>query len=118
MMKISWVTLILIALVLAGCGRQPTDDSKIVRLEPEDAYTLFVDQYVEHMREMDFTFMCEPFRDGVAVPKERGDNRVFIFDFQCDATYDGGKMVTSYRITSIATVKADHTWYIREINIE
>ena len=117
-MKIVWMTLVLVAFVLAGCGRTTTDDSQIVRLEPQEAYALFVEQYVAHMAEAKFSFICESFRDGVAVPKERGGNRVFIFDFQCDATYDGGKMVTHHRITSTATVKSDRTWYIREINIE
>lgn len=118
-MKKTWVTLILIALVLAGCGRQPTDDSKIVRLEPEDAYASFTRFLAADIQQKyDLIFLCEEYRDGVAVPRPNGGNRVFEFDFQCDGTIATEMIPVTHYITATATVRADHTWYIREINIE
>ena len=118
-MKKTWVALVLIALVLAGCGRQPTDDSKIVRLEPEDAYASFTKFLAaETQQKFEVMFFCEDYRDGVAVPRPNGGNRVFEFDFQCTGTIAKEMVGVPQHVTATATVRSDHTWYIREIDIE
>ena len=118
-MKIVWMTLVLVAFVLAGCGRTATDDSQIVRLEPQDAYTSFTAFLADGIyEESGVTLTCEDYRDGVAVPRQRGDNRVFEFNFRCDGTIYEKLTPVEHHVIATATVKSDRTWYIREINIE
>ncbi len=118
-MKKLWVTLVLVALVLAGCGRTATDDSQIVRLEPQDAYASFVAFFADGIHKKNgVTLTCEKYRDGIAVPRPNGGNRVFEFDFRCDGTLYEKLTPVEHHVTATATVRADHTWYIREINVE
>ena len=118
-MKIVWVILVLIAFLLAGCGRTTTDDSQIVRLEPQEAYASFVAFFAEGIHEKSgVTLTCEEYRDGIAVPRVNGDNRVFEFNFRCDGTVFEKLTPVEHHVIATATVRSDRTWYIREINIE
>lgn len=118
-MKKIWVTLVLGVIVLAGCGRTATDDSKIVRLEPQEAYTSFAAFLADGIYEKSgVALTCEDYRDGVAVPTQHGDNRVFEFDFRCDGTIFEKLTPVKHHVVATATVRSDRTWHIREIDIE
>lgn len=117
-MKNVWMTLILIALVLAGCGRSASAD--FVLPTNEEAYESFTEALSENFQEniegkANMVFFCDDFRPGHA---EYVTNRLYKFDFPCAAYSLDTKTTHEQHIVARAAIQYDGSWIISEMTVE
>lgn len=116
-MKKTWVTLILIALVLAGCG---TASAKFELPSNEEAYTSFIGSLSEHFQQgiegkANMVFFCDDFRPGHA---EYVTNRLYRFDFRCAAYSLDTEATHEQHIVAEAAIQYDGSWHVFEMTVE